>query len=39
VHELDNLELGVAQARRGWIRPEQVVNARPWRDVRRMLKS
>jgi DNA polymerase (family 10) len=39
VHELDNLELGVAQARRAWIRPEQVVNARPWRDVRRMLKS
>jgi DNA polymerase (family 10) len=39
VHELTNLELGVAQARRGWIRPAQVVNARPWRDVRRMLKS
>jgi histidinol phosphatase-like PHP family hydrolase len=39
VHELANLELGVAQARRGWIRPEQVVNTRSWRDVRRMLKS
>jgi DNA polymerase (family 10) len=38
VHELGNLELGVAQARRGWIVPEQVVNTRPWPDVRRMLK-
>jgi len=39
VHELANLELGVAQARRGWIGPEQVVNARAWRDVRKLLKS
>ncbi|HYY75903.1 MAG TPA: DNA polymerase/3'-5' exonuclease PolX [Gaiellaceae bacterium] len=38
VHELTNLELGVAQARRGWIRPEQVVNARSWRDVRKLMK-
>ena len=37
--ELDSLELGVGQARRGWVAPENVVNTRPWRDVRRMLKS
>jgi DNA polymerase (family X) len=37
--ELANLGLAVAQARRGWVGPEHVVNARPWRDVRRMLKA
>jgi DNA polymerase (family X) len=38
IHELDNLELGVAQARRGWVSPEQVVNTRSWADVKKMLK-
>jgi DNA polymerase (family 10) len=38
VHELKNLELGVAQARRGWLTADQVVNTRPWRDVQRMLR-
>jgi DNA polymerase (family 10) len=37
VHELNNLELGVAQARRGWLSAEHVVNTRSWRDVQRML--
>ena len=37
--ELAHLGLAVAQARRGWVGPEQVVNARPWRDVRRLLKG
>jgi DNA polymerase (family 10) len=27
--ELDHIELGIATARRAWIGPEQVVNARP----------
>jgi DNA polymerase (family 10) len=39
VGELANLELGVAQARRGWLTPERVVNTRPWRDLRRLLKA
>ena len=39
IHELENLELGVAQARRGWIRPEQVVNTRTWAQVRKLMKS
>ena len=39
VHELANLELGVYQARRGWLTKEQVVNTRPWPEVRGMLKS
>ncbi|MGH3024803.1 MAG: DNA polymerase/3'-5' exonuclease PolX, partial [Gaiellaceae bacterium] len=39
VHELDNLELGVAQARRGWLTREQVVNARSWAQMRKLMKS
>ena len=39
VHELANLELGVYQARRGWLAKEHVVNTRPWPEVRRMLKA
>jgi DNA polymerase (family X) len=38
VHELRYLELGVAQARRGWLTADQVVNTRPWRDVQRLLR-
>ena len=38
VHELDNLELGVAQARRGWVTAEQVVNTRTWAQVRKLMK-
>jgi DNA polymerase (family 10) len=38
VRELANLELAVAQARRGWISPEQVVNTRSWAQVGRLLK-
>ena len=36
-HELEHLELGVFQARRGWVTREQVVNTRPWAEIRRML--
>jgi DNA polymerase (family 10) len=39
IHELDNLELGVAQARRGWLTPEQVVNTRTWAQVKKLKKS
>jgi DNA polymerase (family 10) len=39
VHELDNLELGVAQARRGWVTREQIVNARSWAQVRKLMKK
>ena len=38
VYELNNLELGVAQARRGWLSADHVVNTRSWRDVQRMLR-
>jgi DNA polymerase (family X) len=39
LHELDNLELGVAQARRGWLTAEQVVNTRSWADVKKLMKK
>jgi DNA polymerase (family 10) len=39
VHELDNLGLGVAQARRGWLTADRIVNARPWREVRKLMKK
>ena len=38
IHELDNLELGVAQARRGWLSKEQVVNTRSWAQARKLMK-
>jgi DNA polymerase (family X) len=39
LHELENMRLGVAQARRGWLTPDQIVNARPWREVRKLMKK
>ncbi len=39
IHELDNLELGVAQARRGWVSAEQVVNTRTWAQVKKLMKQ
>ncbi len=37
--ELDNLELGVAQARRGWLTADRVLNTRSWADVRKLMKK
>jgi DNA polymerase (family 10) len=39
IHELENLELGVFQARRGWLTKDDVVNTRTWAQVRRLMKS
>jgi DNA polymerase (family 10) len=38
VHELRNLELGVFQARRGWLTKADVVNTRTWPQVRKLMK-
>ncbi|MHA1152509.1 MAG: DNA polymerase/3'-5' exonuclease PolX [Alphaproteobacteria bacterium] len=35
---LDLLRFGVDQARRGWLGPDDVLNTRPWREVKRLLK-
>lgn len=36
--ELDFMRLGVAQARRGWLEPADILNARPWDELRRLLR-
>ncbi len=38
VSALDYVELGVGQARRAWLKPEEVVNTRPWEQVEQMRK-
>ncbi len=35
---LDLLRFGVDQARRGWLEPGDVLNTRPWREVKKLLK-
>ena len=36
---LSNLEFGVAQARRAWLGPEEILNTRPWGSVKKLLKK
>jgi DNA polymerase (family X) len=38
VGALRYVELGVAQARRGWLTKADVVNTRPWAEIEKMLK-
>jgi DNA polymerase (family X) len=38
VAALDWAAIGVAQARRGWLKKEQVLNTRPWREIQRLLR-
>ena len=35
---LDYVDFGVAQARRAWLRPEQVANTRTWPQLRKLMK-
>ncbi|HKL33417.1 MAG TPA: DNA polymerase/3'-5' exonuclease PolX [Tangfeifania sp.] len=40
-HSVDNLNFmkyGVAQARRGWLEKDDVLNTRPWKDLKKLLK-
>ena len=39
VDTMANIAYGVATARRAWLGPEQVANARSWRDFRKLLKD
>jgi DNA polymerase (family 10) len=32
------VELGIGQARRGWLTKEQVLNTRPWREIEKLCK-
>ena len=36
--DLDLLRFGIAQARRGWLEPDDVINTRPWREVAALLR-
>lgn len=38
VRELANMEYGVAQARRGWLEASDVINTRPWPQLRKLLR-
>jgi DNA polymerase (family 10) len=37
--QFGNLEYGVVQARRGWLGPKDVLNARPLAELRRLLRA
>lgn len=36
--DLDFMRLGIGQARRGWLEARDVVNTRPWGELRKLLK-
>lgn len=38
VSDLNFMRYGVDQARRGWLEPGDVINSRPWSELRRLLK-
>jgi len=39
IPELANVEFGVAQARRAWLTPADVLNTRPWREIEKLLRK
>src|SRR3989344_3463093 len=38
IHHLQYLEYGIAQARRGWAERKDIINARSWQDMLKLLK-
>ena len=36
--DLNNMRFGVGQARRGWLSASDVLNTRPWSELRKLLK-
>lgn len=38
VRQLDQMQYGVATAKRGWVPPELVLNALPWEELRKRLR-
>ena len=39
VSALDNMRFGVDQARRGWLEPDDILNTRSWKDLKKLLHS
>ena len=38
VADLEFLRFGIGQARRGWLEPEDVLNTRTWRQLKKLLQ-
>jgi DNA polymerase (family 10) len=38
VDSLDYMRLGVQQARRGWLEPDDVLNTRSWYELKKLLQ-
>jgi len=38
IHNLDFMRFGVGQARRGWIEAKDVLNTRPWKELKKLLR-
>jgi len=39
LNDLENMRFGVWQARRGWLEPDDVLNTRPWKDIKKLLRK
>jgi len=39
VAALDNMRFGVDQARRGWLEPDDILNTRSWKEIKKLLHS
>lgn len=38
IHSLQYMQYGIGQARRGWLEKEDVLNTRPWEELKKLLK-
>lgn len=38
ITDLDFMRFGVGQARRGWLEPDDVLNTRPWKELKKLLQ-
>lgn len=38
IDDLDHMRFGVGQARRGWLEPDDVLNTRSWKELKKMFK-
>jgi DNA polymerase (family 10) len=38
IDDLDHMRFGVGQARRGWLEPDDVINTRSWKELKKIFK-
>jgi DNA polymerase (family 10) len=36
--DLDHMRFGIGQARRGWLEPDDVLNTRSWKELKKMFR-